>query len=307
MESKKVKISFPEQNAVFYKEASTNQDALLGIDCCGVCGSKEKLIDCNTCHRISYCSKPHQAQDKSVHSRVCPYLATITEDESLGVDESKLENMISMIDLNEYGNSWSDLLKVKLDSPVTRLISSFLSYPLTLISVIERHYLDDIRVIHVIGASKQEIKFLDTWNPLFKLFPKLILYFIGPELDQNVKIETENDGRIFIHGLKYHELIAQKKKMRVPDLIVGFHLGLTVEDYEWNESLEAIKSYGSPVLLTGYSRDEILMDYCEFEPLGYVIRQEPRENAFASLQIEQSGTLANDIYKKNFYYMLMSK
>lgn len=298
-----IELVFPEQISNFYEE-SKGKDSFLGIDCCAVCAKEQNLIDCPKCQKISYCSKSHLKLDEKVHQQVCPFLCQINEDESLEISREDLKKMILKIKFNSEKLKWKDYFS--LDSSVSRKISNFLSYPFTLLYCIGKYNLKELKRIHIIGASKQEIEFLEIWKILFKKFENLTVTFIGPELKKPGNFQVINNGVLEVFNRKYHEYVKNNKDS--PDIIVGFHLGLTVPDYNWLESIQKMKHFKKCILLTGFSRDELLMDYNEIEEhINIKMKVEPKLNPFASLKVNQSGTLANDLYKNNMYYSIFDK
>jgi hypothetical protein len=114
--------------------------------------------------------------------------------------------------------------------------------------------------------------------------------------------------------MKYNEYYQKKNIFIKPgnilfylDLIIGFNLGLSVPDYDRKESIKSFQS--NLIFLTAYSKDELLMDFYEILELNsnYSIKVNPELNPYSSLKVLQSGTMANDIYKKNMYYMIIYK
>lgn len=303
-----VEIPFPEQNAIFYDEAKDDQESFLGIDCCAVCGKKKNLIDCPKCEKISYCSNKHMEKDHDVHEKVCHFLKMVSEDENLEISKEDLKKSVLSVKYKDESTFWKDLFpsNIAWDSAKARKLSNFLSYPFTLLYCIEKYNLSQIKIIHVIGASKQEMEYLEIWKILFKKFENLKISMVGPELKRDGSFDVVNNGKLQCVKKKYHEFLADNKEK--PDMIVGYHLGLTVPDYEWVESIKQMKSFKKYILLTGFSRDEILMDYNEIEEhIKLKIKIEPQLNPFASMTIQQSGTLANDLYKNNLYFSIFEK
>ena len=86
-------------------------------------------------------------------------------------------------------------------------------------------------------------------------------------------------------------------------LVVGYHMGLNVEEYDWETSLKLILSKSKPLLLTSYTLEEARRDRKHLLDLGFNCSIEANfVNPFASNKYKQSGTMANDIYNSNRYF-----
>jgi hypothetical protein len=282
--------TFPEHISKIYIENFED----LGITTCAVCGKiKNEMIKCKKCNYILYCSKEHQSKDKKIHEMSCPYLQELNEDDNQIFTQKEIVKGLKNFKINNILDSPTNLF---MDNSFGRLISNYLTFPLTLEYILKKHEIINPKTIHIIGASFQETQYFGIWKEISKNIEKLI--FIGPELPKNYQT-THN-----LFKMKYNEYVSSNSYEK-PDLIIGYNMGLSVPDYDWKESIE--KMYASTIIITSHSKDEILMDFCEIEANleDSKIKVYPQLNPYSSKQIYQSGTLANDIYKKNMYYMII--
>jgi len=93
-------------------------------------------------------------------------------------------------------------------------------------------------------------------------------------------------------------------------VVFGFQLGLSCPDYDWSDSLDAVARHGVPLVITSSTLTEQCLELSilaapptksrrSAPSYGYRVLVPPEVNAFASRQVLQSGTLANDVYYKN--------
>ena len=92
-----------------------------------------------------------------------------------------------------------------------------------------------------------------------------------------------------------------------PDIIVGFNMGLTVSEYDWASSIEAAvllaASHDAPFLATTSTLQEAAFEQEALEFYGLTCKG-LATNPFLSLETVQSGTLANDIDRRNTMLLL---
>jgi len=133
----------PEQNHIINNALGVlleTHDVSPGINCCAVCGanSEGKLLDCEECGRVCYCSAKCRSSDLQVHRRVC---LTLKEMDAAGDvaytgEHSENDEHLAMVlaTLRKRGlpsaGGW-EALGVS-DGPALRRLSCRLSYPFSL-------------------------------------------------------------------------------------------------------------------------------------------------------------------------------
>ncbi|GAX75590.1 hypothetical protein CEUSTIGMA_g3034.t1 [Chlamydomonas eustigma] len=100
-----------------------------------------------------------------------------------------------------------------------------------------------------------------------------------------------------------------------PDVYVGYNMGLTCQDYSWNSTLKALCSvwkekmtssqgiapFKLPLIVTANTYMEAIMEQevlCASKGT-WRLAAPVMANPFLSLELMQSGTLGNDLYRKN--------
>ncbi len=183
--------------------------------------------------------------------------------------------------------------------------------------------------VHVLGASQAEC-----WEPRIwalaaqastkgncnrarsALGQRLHLQMVGPEVPEElhgrtVKLPGGTGGGTggVAHGVTVsgwrgasYKAFTERPEAGRPDLVVGFNMGWTVPTYEWEPSLEVIPP-GCYVLATTNSWPEASFDVGFAEDHGMDCRW-VGENPFHSLRVHQSGTCANEVYRKNSFAMV---
>ena len=228
-----------------------------------------------------------------------------------------------------------------------RVRSEYESYPATLANVLMEgpcyqaaFAQKDMVVIHVIGASDDAelssqattaesvlqayADSLAEWVDRHASVQQIVLQFVGPECPTEpswnqelpLRLSDKRVGmlRVSCHCGLYHEQFDHLTTP--PDIVVWFHPGFTVPDYDWVESLHCIP-HGTPFLLTSNTEMEVIAD-TQFLLEQECIQQLPAGladvlevvvesseqtfctvNPFAGLRVRQNGSLANDVYVKN--------
>ncbi|KAG1678254.1 hypothetical protein FOA52_013874 [Chlamydomonas sp. UWO 241] len=99
-----------------------------------------------------------------------------------------------------------------------------------------------------------------------------------------------------------------------PDVYVGYNMGVTCPDYDWASTLSAMELAAAgrdggggagqhapiPLVVTSNTHAEAQMEDDVFSGgCGWRARLAVTPNPFVSLELMQSGTLGNDVYRKN--------
>lgn len=265
-------------------DGTSDLDVKLGFDACCTCGKVDpKMIECENCHRVNYCSAECRRKDSQAsnndddddqalgHSAVvCLLLATCNDD-----------------DIIDDGNGDS-LDEKSRTAAMDRVISEFESYPATLANVIMDGpcYQDTLHqvnkgslIIHIVGASVDSELWQDHPDPsqtkrVFECYAEALaeiaerfklttihLYFIGPncpetdlETQVNVPLMTQNSkSRCVLKATTirndYNASILRNNNVTKANIVVFFNPGFTCPDYSWSDALQAIPQ-GTPCLVT---------------------------------------------------------
>jgi hypothetical protein len=329
----------------------------LGFDACCACGQKlvdTSTVDCPSCRRVSYCSEACRQQDAQVtaasivsdeeetalgHSSiVCVLLNTCTDDEAV-VD-----------------NKADELDGPRRQAALERVQSELESYPATLANILleggacyepmlKRASENKTLVVHLIGASEEG----ELWegdhgravlaysDALAELSEKqhldsIQLYLIGPEcveFEQSKSMRSYDKavGELIVHAHKslYTSDFLSEASIPVAGVVVFFNPGFTVPEYNWKDTLAAIRR-GTPFLAATNTEMEAVAD-CQYLLEQDKIRSLPSgladifglysspdddddekssealsflsTNPFCGSRVRQSGTMANDLFVKN--------
>ena len=220
----------------------------------------------------------------------------------------------------------------KASSSATSLValiaraSSFLSYPLTALHQIQSFPLDASSgrpfTILILGASEEaECKHLDIWSKALASkinTEEIVIQFVGPDVPLKMHRKAKKEDKVTMVGWRgtYKSLVEEQSDpnlpeslLTFPDFCLGFNMGLTCPDYSWTGALKALKrkfkasksSTSLVIVTTSNTYAEGVMEGEVWEEQGWMelrIDNVP-PNPFCSLEVLQSGTLSNDIYRKN--------
>ncbi len=261
-------------------DETTEFELRLGFDACCTCGKAEPMIECENCHRVSYCSVECRNIDSEAnldddhalgHSAViCTLLAACNDDEA--VEDGKGH----LLDSSQ-----------RRTAAVDRVTSEFESYPATLANVIMdgpcfQDTLNKVAkgslTIHIIGASVDS----ELWvghpdssqtSRVFHCYAEALadiadrfklqaihLYFIGPdcpEIDGEAKVKipsiqsSKSECILSTTTIRndYNKKTLRNNKVTNADIVVFFNPGFTCPDYSWDEGLHTIPQ-GTPCLVT---------------------------------------------------------
>ncbi|KAL3902710.1 MAG: hypothetical protein SGARI_005706, partial [Bacillariaceae sp.] len=148
-------------------------DLKLGFDSCCSCGKEKPTVECESCHRVKYCSKDCRTKDSSPAALGNEYAINDNneeeeEEQALGHTSVicallGLCNDDEMIEGGDDSAEMSTMDKTRRTAATDRLVSEFESYPATLANVIMegpcyQKVLEscsgETLTIHVIGASE---------------------------------------------------------------------------------------------------------------------------------------------------------
>ena len=296
----------------------------LGIDCCAVCGAPETeaSVECEACEAVVYCCEAHKSKDKGVHAAVCPILRLSGDLDVETVEKATVKQGVKRVvaalarmsadERSRALTSWKPLLRLAdgCSEAVQRRIGDVLSYPLSVFAAharfpqVRRALSTDTSTVHVhfVGASKAECGISFAWRtlpPSCQLDVPLVVTFVGLDVPKRLHGADKALGgpsRARFHRGDYHSFAASEAS---PCLIVGCNMGLSCPDYDWSSSLRAIAAANCPLLVTTNTLPELSMEQevltdafgFRFSGMG--------ENPFACPCPAQSGTMANDVYRKN--------
>lgn len=317
----------------------------LGFENCAHCGTKltstATTFQCQNCRRISYCSEECRHQDANAvilkeeedgalgHTAViCSLLKLSNEDDA--VDTKSLDTTEAARDRvrSEYESYASTLANVLSDGPCYQ----------------ECIQLKHCLTIHLIGASDDaELTrgaTVVTDNSPTKVIQdyaeacaelaerneirNIQLCFIGPDCPETawdttmpLQMLDKTLGNLTAKTYQgvYHDVLAKHDVPRA-DIVVLFHPGFTVPDYDqWGETLAAIPP-DTPFLLTSNTEMEAIAD------TQYLLEQDSVQaipagladileveisnensffavNPFHGMRVRQNQSMANDVFVKN--------
>lgn len=144
---------------------------------------------------------------------------------------------------------------------------------------------------------------------------RLVIHMVGPDVPKSLNGRSVDlkagDGMlsdgVTVSGCRIasYKSYTELPDAGRPDLVVGYNMGWTVPSYDWEPSLDVIPP-GCYVLATTNSEAEASFDLGFGEENGLDCEW-VGENPFHSLRIHQSGTAADDVYRKNSYAMIFKK
>lgn len=280
---------------------------------CAQCFSKENLKDCSECMNAAYCCVEHEKTQRNVHEKVCAKLKLCMDIDrlfisnekqypimkrlphSMEVDELFPEN-INEILFKYFGESDEDSIDFILKSDV---VSSFGIIASVLHKFVDIKKLNNL-ICHIVGAATYEA-FTD-WSTLsqnlFHIFPtikSIEWILVGPEADYHTFedsfcdfcIKENRRFSISTHKALYGKVI---NKLPMPELVIAFNSGIhefvNRDCNMWKDSIPyLLKQTGVPLLLTAYTKSEILQDLrCIDDYIKIKILMDAQVNKYASLK-----------------------
>lgn len=336
----------PEQQTriMHLMNESTEPPNSLGFEHCANCGKvvvNNNTIQCDNCRRITYCSESCRQKDANVE---------ITEEGALGHTAiiCSLLKLCNEDDAVEDENTAASTDHAARD----RVRSEYESYAATLANVLsdgpcyqETFQKSSSLKIHLIGASddaeltrgaavvtdNSPIKVIQDYaDACAELAERneiqtIQLIFVGPDcpsepwdhISMPLRTLDKTVGEITAQTFQgvYHEVIS-KQDVPAADIVVFYHPGFTVPDYDsWADTLAAIPP-DTPFLLTSNTEMEAIadaqylleQDCVRSLPAGLsdILEVEIANedsffavNPFHGMRVRQNQSMANDVYVKN--------
>ncbi|KAG2442653.1 hypothetical protein HXX76_002737 [Chlamydomonas incerta] len=170
----------------------------------------------------------------------------------------------------------------------------------------------------VLGAAEDaELADLAAWQVVAAaLDTDVRIVFVGPQVPERLAGMGAQYGRVAMRFVQatYDEMAGGKVAGVDPSSLDGsavvflaFNPGFTCPDYDWGATLDAIGARsaggrggaGAVLVVATNTRVEALMDCELLLERGWRPAGGAEHNPYTSLQARQSGTLANDLYRKN--------
>lgn len=290
------------------------------------------LDSCNVCKHISFC-KEHTLLDD--HEEHCAGLVLYRKIvlHTLG------DNLASLYFPDTFSKELKekDMLTLCSDETESELECAFLSElatsPLSVVNSLKLMYGNYQKLprqicIHVIGAENDfELSAIEKWEIfLSHLLPctDILLVFIGPELFYNNSAQYESCDECEVWGKKlrldfqfnsfYHQYVQGPHYVK-PDMICSFNPGIYRTTGfnkmdSWGETIEQILKQNVPVLVTAYTKVEILKDIERIEQTAKLnLIQAPGQNPFSSLKpfLSFVNDEVSPIIFKNHYHAFFKK
>ncbi|GIL42838.1 hypothetical protein Vafri_694 [Volvox africanus] len=178
----------------------------------------------------------------------------------------------------------------------------------------------------VLGAAADaELGDLSSWQVIAAALDQDVrIKFVGPEVSEHLASTEAQQGRVtmrFEQGT-YEQGVTDQRGLQhreAPDIYFAFNPGFTCPDYDWAETVKSLaRVRGSPAggSLSGgqhtSGKDEVpclvvatntsmeaQMEAEWLHEYGWRGDGPASPNPYTSLKLAQSGTLANDVYRKN--------
>ncbi|KXZ56852.1 hypothetical protein GPECTOR_1g769 [Gonium pectorale] len=156
------------------------------------------------------------------------------------------------------------------------------------------------------------------------------ILFVGPEVPDKLAGTEQEHGRCFMRFVQgtFDELSSGPRHStpvpgggnQAPDIYLAFNPGFTCPDYDWTPTLRKITSDNAghrgvagrgtarsvpvpPIVVATNTRMEALMEEEMLKDSGLRSKSPAYPNPYSSLKVIQSGTLANDLYRKNAWFV----
>ncbi|XP_052867292.1 uncharacterized protein LOC128273385 [Anopheles cruzii] len=266
---------------------------------CKVCFEyhRERLMFCEGCKQVAYCSKRHREQDSENHSQWCNAyrISSMVDNKCAAIDHAGSSiTALDEGDLKALPSNAFELASTALqrtiinpsavnDIPLEPIqevenikiaeefnfVGSIL-YTLRATNVTEE--IHDTLNVFIVGARKEILWFTKVHcGTLFSYVPKLrkiTLHFIGPQLLKFGQITLKyDDGRrveLNCHPNLYHQL-APNVALGDPHLIAifncGFHENRGMPSDTWPETIQLLLDIPNvPIMFTSYTHTEALED-----------------------------------------------
>ncbi|GLC44370.1 hypothetical protein PLESTB_000476700 [Pleodorina starrii] len=167
----------------------------------------------------------------------------------------------------------------------------------------------------VLGAAADaELGDLDSWQVVAAALNRDVrIKFVGPEVPEDLADTEEQRGRVSMRFLQRTYEARSPQSGATPDIYFAFNPGFTCPDYEWSDTVKGLAraarspsgggtsgSSARPCLVVATNTSmEAQMEAEWLEEYGWRADAPSATNPYTSLKLIQSGTLANDLYRKN--------
>jgi MYND finger len=184
-------------------------------------------------------------------------------------------------------------------------------------------------VIHICGAAINDEAMTGRYVEMIRLNPDLVdfqIHLIGPTVEDNsvehyhrvLAYETIRQSckvTIQNHRGLYHEVITTegtyKKGMDEPTIVLCPHAGMDDSSYTatWHPTIEFLVKRGVPIVVTGYTHQEVLDDTKLLREWGTKILVEPTANPWRGLRpyLDPSREAGDFIYVNASYVVAKGK
>ncbi|XP_063391340.1 uncharacterized protein LOC134676884 [Cydia fagiglandana] len=312
--------------------APWEQEALLYPRMCALPSCREwrqgKLMDCEECGQISYCSEDPDHLPKS-HSRWCRsynlYRGLVKHQQTKGRLEPKLPTRV--LELSPLPENINEVLaamyeqKIDMSDIEYAALTQLATAPLTALFCLQHRpnaaagITKKILTLHIVGAELQfEADVLNKWEVfLLHLLPnveEIKVVLVGPDLNpSNLPLDLlgkirycencQRNKRRVVFGFQdkrtYHEFWASED-FTVPDLVCAFNPSIQRSSAyngkdTWPATINCILKLKSPLAITSYTLSELTSDLLrvqECATVRYNVLCAPRNNCFASVRPDRN-------------------
>lgn len=204
---------------------------------------------------------------------------------------------------------------------ILKRFADAMSYPLSVVAAssifplarraLTRRQDEDVHV-HVLGASETaECSFVSAWRSAVKCFhllgtgpSSLFVSFVGldvPERLHNTEKSLGGESKArFFRGT--YDAFRAEHSTTPPALVLGYNMGLSCPDYNWTPTLRVLARLGCPIVVTTNTFMELSMEQEILESKARMACEGVSENPFPCPCPAQSGTVANDVYRRNQWF-----
>ncbi|XP_063370683.1 uncharacterized protein LOC134659003 [Cydia amplana] len=308
------------------------QEALLYPRMCALPSCREwrqgKLMDCEGCGQISYCSEDPDHLPKG-HSRWCKsynlYRGLVKHQQTKGRLEPKLPTRV--LELSPLPENINEVLaamyeqKIDMSDIEYAALTQLATAPLTALFCLRHRpnaatgITKKTLTLHVVGAELQfEADVLNKWEVfLLHLLPnveEIKVVLVGPDLNpSNLPLNLlgkirycencQRNKRRVLFGFQdkrtYHEFWASED-FTAPDLVCAFNPSIQRSSAyngkdTWPATINCILKLKSPLAITSYTLSELTSDLLRIQECAtvrYNVLCAPRNNCFASVRPDRN-------------------
>ncbi|XP_063544607.1 titin [Cydia strobilella] len=314
------------------------QEALLYPRMCALPSCREwrqgKLMDCEGCGQMSYCSEDPDHLPKS-HSRWCKsynlYRGLVKHQQTKGRLEPKLPTRV--LELSPLPENINEVLaamyeqKIDMSDIEYAALTQLATAPLTALFCLQHRpnaatgITKKTMTFHIVGAELQfEADVLNKWEVfMLHLLPnveEIKVVLVGPDLNpSNLPLDLlgkirycencQRNKRRVVFGFQdkrtYHEFWASED-FSVPDLVCAFNPSIQRSSAyngkdTWPATINCILKLKCPLAITSYTLSELTSDLLrvqECATVRYNVLCAPRNNCFASVRPDRNFISDNE-------------